>query len=95
MHALLEHYRSNNQAKNVFVGARTPAVLLVISMISYFLAGILDVVGLDPVASVLTWLLWILLVALATWCYVRYSGQMREAGLFIDQVAEVLWDKAI
>ncbi|TMS23507.1 Atlastin-2 [Larimichthys crocea] len=33
------------------------------------------------------------LTALCIWAYVKYSGEFREVGGIIDQVAETLWEQ--
>lgn len=88
-----ELYRAHNQSKNVFVGMRTPAVLFSALLICYFFAGFLDFIGLDPLANLCTWLLWVMLVALSAWSYVRYSGNYLDLGHHIDTMANLMWDK--
>lgn len=33
------------------------------------------------------------LLALCAWAYVKYSGEYREVGILIDEVAETLWEQ--
>ncbi|PAA74570.1 hypothetical protein BOX15_Mlig015865g1, partial [Macrostomum lignano] len=88
-----EMYRAHNQSKNVYVGMRTLSVLFSALLLCYFLAGFLDFIGLDPLANLCTWMVWVLIVALITWCYVRHSGNYLDLGHHIDAFANLLWDK--
>ena len=35
------------------------------------------------------------LTSLCTWAYVTYSGEFREIGTMIDQIAETLWEQVL
>uniref|UniRef100_U3JGM6 Atlastin GTPase 1 n=1 Tax=Ficedula albicollis TaxID=59894 RepID=U3JGM6_FICAL len=88
-------YIKHNDSKNIFHAARTPATLFVVIFITYVLAGVTGFVGLDIVASLCNMVLGLTLITLCTWAYIRYSGEYRELGAVIDQVAAALWDQAL
>uniref|UniRef100_A0A4W5JP63 Atlastin GTPase 1 n=1 Tax=Hucho hucho TaxID=62062 RepID=A0A4W5JP63_9TELE len=80
-------YIKHNDSKNIFHAARTPATLFVVIFIMYVAAGITGFVGVDIIASVCNMILGLTLITLCTWAYIRYSGEYRELGQVIDQVA--------
>lgn len=86
-------YIKHNDSKNIFHAARTPATLFVVIFVMYVAAGITGFVGVDIVASLCNMILGLALITLCTWAYIRYSGEYRELGAVIDQVAGALWDQ--
>uniref|UniRef100_A0A668A1A1 Atlastin-1 n=1 Tax=Myripristis murdjan TaxID=586833 RepID=A0A668A1A1_9TELE len=88
-------YIKHNDSKNIFHAARTPATLFVVIFVMYVAAGITGFVGVDIIASVCNMILGLALITLCTWAYIRYSGEYRELGAVIDQVAGALWDQAL
>lgn len=86
-------YIKHNDSKNIFHAARTPATLFVVIFVMYVAAGITGFVGVDIIASVCNMILGLALITLCTWAYIRYSGEYRELGAVIDQVAGALWDQ--
>lgn len=86
-------YIKHNDSKNIFHAARTPATLFVVIFVMYVAAGITGFVGVDVIASVCNMVLGFALITLCTWAYIRYSGEYRELGAVIDQVAGALWDQ--
>lgn len=90
---LFVQYIKHNDSKNIFHAARTPATLFVVIFVMYVSAGITGFVGVDVIASVCNMVLGFALITLCTWAYIRYSGEYRELGAVIDQVAGALWDQ--
>ncbi|KAJ3613462.1 hypothetical protein NHX12_019711 [Muraenolepis orangiensis] len=86
-------YIKHNDSKNIFHAARTPATLFVVIFVMYVAAGVTGFVGVDVIASVCNMVLGLALITLCTWAYIRYSGEYRELGAVIDQVAGALWDQ--
>uniref|UniRef100_A0A669E7D1 Atlastin-1 n=1 Tax=Oreochromis niloticus TaxID=8128 RepID=A0A669E7D1_ORENI len=86
-------YIKHNDSKNIFHAARTPATLFVVIFVMYVAAGITGFVGVDIIASLCNMILGLALITLCTWAYIRYSGEYRELGAVIDQVAGALWDQ--
>ncbi|MEJ1269377.1 atlastin GTPase 1 [Cricetulus griseus] len=87
-------YIKHNDSKNIFHAARTPATLFVVIFITYVIAGVTGFIGLDIIASLCNMIMGLTLITLCTWAYIRYSGEYRELGAVIDQVAAALWDQA-
>uniref|UniRef100_A0A8C2AQH2 Atlastin GTPase 1 n=1 Tax=Cyprinus carpio TaxID=7962 RepID=A0A8C2AQH2_CYPCA len=92
---LFVQYIKHNDSKNIFHAARTPATLFVVIFVMYVAAGITGFVGVDIIASICNMVLGFALITLCTWAYIRYSGEYRELGAVIDQVAGALWDQAL
>ncbi|XP_048340651.1 atlastin-1-like [Sphaerodactylus townsendi] len=86
-------YIKHNDSKNIFHAARTPATLFVVIFITYVTAGVTGFIGLDIIASLCNMIMGLTLITLCTWAYIRYSGEYRELGAVIDQVAAALWDQ--
>ncbi|XP_060118263.1 atlastin-1 isoform X1 [Heteronotia binoei] len=86
-------YIKHNDSKNIFHAARTPATLFVVIFITYVTAGVTGFIGLDIIASLCNMVMGLTLITLCTWAYIRYSGEYRELGAVIDQVAAALWDQ--
>lgn len=93
MDEVFNQYIKHNDSKNIFHAARTPATLFVVIFSMYVVAGITGFVGVDIIASVCNMILGLALITLCTWAYIRYSGEYRELGQVIDQVAGALWDQ--
>ena len=89
---LHENFIKHNESKNLFAAARTPAVFFALMVICYILAGVLGILGLETFANIVNMLMGVALVMLITWAYIRYSGEYREIGVHIDQVADMIWD---
>jgi atlastin len=64
-------FMEQNEAKNVFKAARTPATLFTALMIFYLLSGLFGVFGLYPIASICNMCMGVFLVMLTLWAYVR------------------------
>ncbi|KAE8586494.1 hypothetical protein XENTR_v10021684 [Xenopus tropicalis] len=90
---LYVQYIKHNDSKNIFHAARTPATLFVVIFITYVLAAVTGFIGLDIIASLCNMIMGLTLITLCTWAYIRYSGEYRELGAVIDQVAAALWDQ--
>uniref|UniRef100_H3AVS2 Atlastin-1 n=1 Tax=Latimeria chalumnae TaxID=7897 RepID=H3AVS2_LATCH len=86
-------YIKHNDSKNIFHAARTPATLFVVIFIMYVIAGVTGFIGVDIIASLCNMIMGLALITLCTWAYIRYSGEYRELGAVIDQVAGALWDQ--
>ncbi|XP_062904670.1 atlastin-1 isoform X1 [Mobula hypostoma] len=87
------NYIKHNDSKNIFHAARTPATLFVVIFIMYVIAGVTGFIGVDIIASLCNMIMGLALITLCTWAYIRYSGEYRELGAVIDQVAGALWDQ--
>ncbi|XP_032408183.1 atlastin-2 isoform X2 [Xiphophorus hellerii] len=87
------NFSKHNEGKNIFYAARTPATLFVVMFFTYVLSGVTGFIGLSVFAALANMVLGVALLLLCIWAYVKYSGEFREAGILIDQLAEALWEQ--
>lgn len=87
-----DQFRSHNESKNIFKAARTPAVFFAVAVLCYILSGIFGLFGAYTLANTLNLIMGVSLLTLAIWAYVRYSGELREIGVQIDEVATFIWE---
>ncbi|KAL6421907.1 hypothetical protein ACFW04_010803 [Cataglyphis niger] len=85
-------FKAHNESKNIFKAARTPAVFFAIAVTMYILSGIFGLVGLYTIANVCNLIMGIGLLTLVLWAYIRYSGEFREIGTQIDDLANKIWE---
>lgn len=88
---LYVNFQKHNESKNVLAAARTPAMLFIVMVVCYLLAGLFTLVYLPTVAALCNLVMGAALIALTLWAYVRYSGIYRSIGIYIDSFAEFLW----
>ncbi|XP_078086322.1 atlastin-2-like isoform X4 [Mustelus asterias] len=97
-HEMEENYANfikHNDSKNIFYAARTPATLFAVMFTMYIISGVTGFIGLDSIASLCNLVMGIALISLCTWAYTKYSGEFREFGAIIDQVAETIWEQVL
>uniref|UniRef100_A0A8B9GR01 Atlastin GTPase 2 n=1 Tax=Astyanax mexicanus TaxID=7994 RepID=A0A8B9GR01_ASTMX len=87
------NFVKHNDGKNIFHAARTPAMLFAVMFAMYVISLVTGFVGINSVATLCNLIMGVALVSLCTWAYVKYSGEFREVGSVIDQVAETLWEQ--
>ncbi|KAF2897750.1 hypothetical protein ILUMI_08413 [Ignelater luminosus] len=85
-------FMSHNESKNIFKAARTPAVFFALAVMCYVASGIAGLFGMYSVANAFNTVMGVSLLTLALWAYIRYSGELREIGVQIDEVATFLWE---
>ncbi|XP_047994039.1 atlastin [Leguminivora glycinivorella] len=90
-----KQFSAHNESKNIFKAARTPSVYFAIAMFFYVLSGVFGLVGLYPIANLCNLAMGLALLTLVLWAYIRYSGEMRELGVTIDDTANVLWENVM
>ncbi|XP_040352491.1 atlastin-2 isoform X4 [Herpailurus yagouaroundi] len=83
----------HNDGKNIFYAARTPATLFAVMFAMYIISGLTGFIGLNSIAVLCNLVMGLALTSLCTWAYVKYSGEFREIGTMIDQIAETLWEQ--
>ncbi|XP_037072129.1 atlastin-like isoform X3 [Pollicipes pollicipes] len=88
-------YQGHNESKNVFKAARTPSVLLSISLVFYILSGVFSLVGLYALANVCNLLMMLLVLTVGVWAYSRYSGEYVELAATIDELTEQAWQTGL
>lgn len=89
---MYRNFCKQNDAKNLLSAARTPAVLFTMLVVFYLAAAVMGIVGLESIANLSNLIMIVFLILLLTWFYVRYSGEQRQVGVHIDQLADTLWD---
>ena len=89
---LYANFQKHNESKNIFAAARSPAVLFTIMLACYVVSGMLGILGLETLANIVNLVMGIALVLLSTWAYVRYSGEHRELGGYIDKLTDIVWE---
>uniref|UniRef100_A0A7N9ALJ8 Atlastin-2-like n=1 Tax=Mastacembelus armatus TaxID=205130 RepID=A0A7N9ALJ8_9TELE len=87
------NFCKHNDGKNIFYAARTPATLFALMFVMYVVSLVTGFVGISSVATLCNLVMGVALTALCIWAYVKYSGEFREVGGVIDQVAETLWEQ--
>ncbi|XP_010896869.1 atlastin-2 isoform X4 [Esox lucius] len=87
------NFVKHNDGKNIFYAARTPATLFAVMFAMYVASLVTGFLGVNTVAAVCNLVMGVALAALCLWAYVKYSGEFREVGSVIDQVAETLWEQ--
>ncbi|KAG8041507.1 hypothetical protein G9C98_002800 [Cotesia typhae] len=85
-------FKAHNESKNIFKAARTPAVFFAIAVTMYICSGVFGLVGLYTLANICNLIMGIGLLTLALWAYIRYSGELREIGTQIDELASGIWE---
>ncbi|XP_036352460.2 atlastin-2 isoform X4 [Ochotona princeps] len=87
------NFIKHNDGKNIFYAARTPATLFAVMFAMYIVSGLTGFIGLNSIAVLCNLVMGLALTSLCTWAYVKYSGEFREIGTMIDQIAETLWEQ--
>lgn len=85
-------FKDHNESKNIFKAARTPSVYFAIALFFYVLSGVFGLVGMYSFANMCNLIMGMALLTLVFWAYIRYSGELREIGVSIDNLANWLWD---
>ncbi|XP_058134400.1 atlastin-2 isoform X6 [Dasypus novemcinctus] len=89
------NFIKHNDGKNIFYAARTPATLFAVMFAMYIISGLTGFIGLNSIAVLCNLVMGLALTSLCTWAYVKYSGEFREIGTVIDQIAETLWEQVL
>lgn len=69
---LYNSFKAQNESKNIFKAARTPAVFLTVAICFYILSGIFGLFGMYTFANFSNLIMGIALLTLTLWAYVRY-----------------------
>lgn len=89
------NYKAHNESKNIFKAANTPITLAAVAMLLYILSQFFTLLGITPVSGIFNLALTATFVLLATWCYVKYTGNATDIGSNIDHLATTIWDSGI
>ncbi len=68
-------------------------MLFVLVCLLYVLSGVFLFVGLSTFALVCDCILGVVMMAMLTWTFIRYSGRYRNVGGAIDQAAGVVLEQ--
>ncbi|XP_044284169.1 atlastin-2 isoform X1 [Varanus komodoensis] len=93
--AIYANFVKHNDGKNIFYAARTPATLFAVMFAMYIISGLTGFLGMNSIVTLCNLVMGLALLSLCTWAYVKYSGEFREVGTLIDQLAEVLWEQVL
>ncbi|CAH1102878.1 unnamed protein product [Psylliodes chrysocephalus] len=85
-------FKAHNESKNIFKSARTPAVFFALAVMFYIMSGLLGFIGIYSLANLCNMGMAVAFLTLGTWAYVRYSGEMRDVGSYIDETANFIWE---
>ncbi|XP_014218612.1 atlastin isoform X2 [Copidosoma floridanum] len=85
-------FKAHNESKNIFKAGKTPAVFFVIAVVTYIASGVFGLVGLSTLSYICNVIMGVALLTLVLWAYIRYSGELRETGSFIDDLASMIWE---
>jgi len=61
----------------------------------YLIQEIFQFCGLNAVAGLASFFLWVVIFALGIWAYSRYSGQLRDVGVAIDETTNWIWTNVL
>uniref|UniRef100_A0A3Q3ENT5 Atlastin GTPase 2 n=1 Tax=Kryptolebias marmoratus TaxID=37003 RepID=A0A3Q3ENT5_KRYMA len=89
------NFAKQNEGKNIFYVARTPAMLFVVMFVTYMVSGITGFVGLSTLAFLANLVTSVALLLLCVWGYAKYYGEFVEVGQLIDQLADALWEEVL
>lgn len=74
---------------------RTPAMLVSLIIVNYVFQEFFQLLGLDLIGSIFSFVLTFGIISLGTWTYARYSGNFREISHKIDETVQWGWDNVI
>ena len=85
-------YGKMNDSKNIFMAARTPAVLFSIVVVCYLSSGVLGLIS-SFLANLVLILLCVALLLLVVWSVSRYTGQYRDIASMIDSLTSFIFQE--
>ena len=90
---LHENFVKQNDSKNIFAAARTPAVLFSIIVVCYVIAALFGMLSLETIANLINLVMLATVLLLFTWSYIKYSGEYSDVGVHIDNFIEFIWEQ--
>uniref|UniRef100_A0AC35TWW8 Major sperm protein n=1 Tax=Rhabditophanes sp. KR3021 TaxID=114890 RepID=A0AC35TWW8_9BILA len=90
-----ESFLKVNASKNLFKSMKTPAVLVFLLIINYIFQELFQLIGMELFASIFSTVLFVLIGAISTWVYSRYSGNIRDISQYIDDLVQFLWENVL
>jgi atlastin len=91
MYELYGTYVKHNDSKNLFAFSRTATSLVAVMVLTYLLSGLLEIFWLGSFSFVTNFIFWTCFFLLFCWVYIKYSGEYKEIGEYIDGLADILW----
>ncbi|CAH0550585.1 unnamed protein product [Brassicogethes aeneus] len=88
-------FKAHNESKNIFKAARTPGVFFGICVLCYVMSGVMGLIGITSLANIFTLGVYVCLLTLGLWAYIGYSGEMRDVGSYLDEVATFIWENLL
>ncbi|XP_066994905.1 atlastin-like [Anabrus simplex] len=88
---MYSHFLTYNESKNIFRSVQTPFVLIFMTFVLYFLSDVFSFLGISSLGHLCSVLISVGVVCIIVWLYCRYSGEMRELGVQIDELSDYLW----
>ncbi|XP_004925716.1 atlastin [Bombyx mori] len=85
---LFEQLRSHNEAKNIYRMIGTPVVFATVAVLAYMLVVLGNMFGVQTVVAAGQAAVVGALVMIAVWIYSRTTGQMRDVGAQLDEIAD-------
>lgn len=95
MDDLYDSYVKHNDSKNIFAFSRTATSLIAIMVLTYIISGLLEWFWLGSFSFLFNFVFWTCFFLLGAWIYVKYSGEYKEIGEYIDGLADILWRRVI
>lgn len=90
-----ESFVKRNESKHILNAYRTPAVLGVVMILSYLVSTILDTLGVESLSQTAIFGLYVPILMLLLWAYIRYSGEWQEVGRMIDNITTTVWEQTL
>ncbi|KAH9380489.1 hypothetical protein HPB48_008822 [Haemaphysalis longicornis] len=88
-------FAKRNKRKMIFAAVRTPATISIMMLAFYPVSCASALLGVPVLATLSNLLMVLSLITLCLWCYIRYSGKMREVGGQIDAIATIIWTNVL
>ena len=82
-----------NEGKHLVNAYRTPLVLLMVIIVSYLVSTLMDLFRITTLTQTAVLGLYIPLIMIVLWFYIRVTGSLREIGTFIDNIAAAVWEQ--
>ncbi|GIX84724.1 atlastin-2, partial [Caerostris extrusa] len=89
------NYKKNNDGKNIFAAAKTPATLFTLVLVMYFSSGIFSLIGMLALSNLCNLIMGVVLLTLCLWTYIKYSGDMRDVGSQIDVLSLTIFKQIL
>jgi len=86
-----EDFKTKNENHQVVCNTKTPIVLLVLFVFSWFLGTFCNMFFLYPIANIFTYICYLSFTGLVIWSQVRYSGDNNFVNQVVDRICLTIW----